>query len=65
MARFLLPRLDPRVAAWGARRRDHRRGARVRVRRRRPDAGVHPGRWTDHAARWCAGTRATTAVAFG
>ncbi len=64
MARFLLPRLDPRVAARGARRRDHRRGARGRVRRRRPDAGVHPGRRTDHATR-CAGTRTPFGAAFG
>ncbi len=64
MARFLLPRLDPRVAARCARRRDHRRGARVRVRRRRPDAGVHPGRRTDHATR-CAGTRTPFGAAFG
>jgi len=65
MARFLLPRIHPRVAARGARRRDHRRGARVQVRRRRPDAGVHPGRRTDLAAGWCAGTRAPPAIAFG
>jgi hypothetical protein len=61
--RFILSRLDPWVAARGARRRDHRRGTRIRVWDWRLDSGVHSGRRTDHAIP-CAGARPSPGAAF-
>ena len=61
--RSLLSRRDPRIAARGARRRDHWRGTRIRVWDRRLDAGVYPGRRADHAIR-CAGAWPPPGAAF-